>query len=66
VAREIAWAQLADTCGGLPETTAAGLPVPGLVLDLDASIVVCHSEKESATPTWKHTFGYHPVRREAL
>ena len=46
--------------------------VPGLVLDMDASIVICHSEKESATPTWKHTFGYHPLfcfldnTREAL
>jgi hypothetical protein len=72
VAREIAWAQLADTRGTLPETTAAGVPVPGLVLDLDASIVICHSDKESATPTWKHTFGYHPLfcfldnTREAL
>jgi hypothetical protein len=28
---------------------------------VDASIVICHSEKESAAPTWKHTFGYHPL-----
>jgi hypothetical protein len=71
-AREIAWAQRTEMCGGLPATNAAGLPVPGLVLDLDASIVLCHSQKESATPTWKHTFGYHPLfcfldnTREAL
>jgi hypothetical protein len=71
-ARETAWAQLIDTRSGLPETTAAGQPVPGLVLDLDASVVVCHSEKESATPTWKGSFGYHPLfcfldnTREAL
>jgi hypothetical protein len=32
-----------------------------LVIDLDASIVVCHSKKEQAAPTFKHTFGYHPV-----
>jgi Transposase DDE domain group 1 len=44
----------------------------GLVLDMDASIVICHSDKESATPTWKHSFGYHPLfcfldnTREAL
>jgi hypothetical protein len=39
-------------------------PVPGdgpLVLDLDATIVVAHSEKEGATPTWKRTFGFHPL-----
>ena len=71
-ARETAWAQLCDTRGGMPETTAAGQPVPGLVLDLDASIVICHSDKESATPTWKGSFGYHPLfcfldnTREAL
>ena len=42
------------------------------MLDLDASIVICHSEKQSATPTYKKTFGYHPLfcfldgSREAL
>ncbi|MEU7171219.1 MULTISPECIES: IS1380 family transposase [Micromonospora] len=71
-ARQLAWAQLAETRGRLPQTTAAGQPVPGLVLDLDASIVLCHSDKQSATPTWKKTFGYHPLfcfldnTREAL
>jgi hypothetical protein len=32
-----------------------------LVIDLDASIVICHSDKEQAAPTFKHTFGYHPM-----
>jgi hypothetical protein len=48
-AREVAWAQQIETSGSLPETTAAGLPVSGLVLDLDASIAVCHSDEEMAT-----------------
>jgi hypothetical protein len=71
-AREVAWAQLADTREGLPVSTAAGTTIPGLVLDIDASIVVCHSDKENATSTWKKTFGYHPLfcfldnTREAL
>src|SRR5439155_1845857 len=71
-ARDLAWAQPAETRTGLPASMAAGQPVPGLVLDLDASIVICHSEKESATPTYKKTFGYHPLfcfldgSREAL
>jgi hypothetical protein len=71
-AREVAWAQVAETRGALPAATAAGQPIPGLVLDVDASIVVCHSDKEKATPTWKRTFGYHPLfcfldnTREAL
>jgi hypothetical protein len=50
-AREVAWAQMADTGGGLPVSTAAGVAVAGLVLDIDATIVVCHSEKESASKT---------------
>jgi Transposase DDE domain group 1 len=71
-AREVAWAQMLETRGGLPASGAAGLPMPGLVLDLDASIVICHSDKENATRTWKKTFGYHPLfcfldgSREAL
>ena len=32
-----------------------------LCLDLDATIVIAHSEKELASPTWKHTFGFHPL-----
>jgi hypothetical protein len=23
--------------------------------------VICHSDKEHAAPTFKHTFGYHPM-----
>ncbi|MEU8080703.1 IS1380 family transposase [Catellatospora citrea] len=71
-ARELAWAQTIECRGSLPGSTAAGVPVPGLVLDVDASIVVCHSEKQSATRTWKMTFGFHPLfcfldgTREAL
>lgn len=71
-ARELAWAQGAETRDGLPTSMAAGAPVPGLVLDVDASIVICHSEKENASRTWKKTFGYHPLfcfldnTREAL
>src|SRR2546430_2397670 len=60
-ARELAWAQASETRTALPNSTAPGQPVPGLVLDLDATIVICHSEKESATPTYKKTFGYHPL-----
>ena len=31
-----------------------------VVIDLDATIVGAHTEKEGATPTWKRTFGFHP------
>jgi len=60
-AREVAWAQMVKTRGELRSATVAGRRIDALVLDLDATIVVCHSEKESATPTWKKTFGYHPL-----
>ena len=34
----------------------------GLVLvDIDATVVIAHSEKEQAAPTWKKTFGFHPL-----
>ena len=44
----------------------AGQAAPGMgrrliPLDLDATIVIAHSEKESAAPTWKKTFGFHPL-----
>ncbi|HEX5596259.1 MAG TPA: transposase, partial [Micromonosporaceae bacterium] len=42
-ARQQAWAQMIATRGSLPSSMAAGRPVPGLVLDVDASIVICHS-----------------------
>ena len=37
-----------------------------LVIDVDATLVTAHSEKEQAAPTFKKGFGFHPVRREAL
>jgi len=49
-ARERAWALAGDT------------PPGGMVtVDLDATIVTAHSDKEQASPTWKKTFGFHPM-----
>ena len=44
-ARERAWALAGDAAPG-----AGGGPV---IIDLDATIVIAHSEKEQAAPTWK-------------
>jgi hypothetical protein len=53
VARERAWALAGDAAPGADS---------GLVtIDLDATIVIAHSEKEQAAPTWKKTFGHHPM-----
>jgi hypothetical protein len=61
-AREVVWAQRAERSGRpFPPAHAAGRELSGLVIDLDASVVVCHSEKEQAAPTFKKTFGYHPM-----
>jgi hypothetical protein len=61
-AREIAWAQRAEARGcAFPPARAGGCDLPGLVIDMDASLVVAHSEKEHAAPTFKGSFGYHPL-----
>jgi Transposase DDE domain group 1 len=57
-ARERAWALAGEAAPG-----ARGGQV---IADLDATIVISHSDKDQARPTWKKTFGFHPVRREAL
>lgn len=39
-------------------------PVPDtgrVVIDLDATLVGAHSEKQGATPNFKHGFGFHPM-----
>jgi hypothetical protein len=46
----MAWAQAAET-DRLPSSTVAGFAIPGLVLDLDATLLLCHSEKEHAAKT---------------
>ena len=32
-----------------------------VVIDLDATLVTAHSDKEDATRTWKKSFGFHPL-----
>ena len=43
----------------------AGAAAPGaggqVIVDLDATIVISHSDKEQARPTWKKTYGFHPM-----
>ena len=54
-------APLRRRAGRCPTVRCAGTAVPGLVIDLDASLVTCHSEKEQAASTFKKGFGYHPL-----
>ncbi|OIJ87351.1 IS1380 family transposase [Streptomyces colonosanans] len=60
-AREVAWMQAAETGEGIPAVRAGGRELSGLVLDLDATLITCHSEKEQAAPTYKGGFGFHPL-----
>jgi hypothetical protein len=52
-ARERAWA--------LAGQNAPGADGGMVTVDLDATIVIAHSDKEQAAPAWKKTFGFHPV-----
>jgi hypothetical protein len=36
-------------------------PPKRVILDLDATLVTAHSEKEGAASTYKHGFGFHPL-----
>jgi hypothetical protein len=59
--RAAVWARLPG--GRPPAARVAGMRLPDelVVLDVDATIVVAHSEKENARPTFKRTFGFHPI-----
>lgn len=52
-----------ELAGGPPPTLVAGrsLDADLVVLDVDATIVLAHSEKENAAATFKGTFGFHPI-----
>jgi hypothetical protein len=66
-ARERIWLARAELRGlrghdrAMPVVQAGGRSWPGLVIDVDATLVTCHSEKESAAANFKGGFGYHPV-----
>ena len=52
-ARQRAW----DLVGGAAPGAAGDL----VTVDIDATIVTSCSEKEQAMPTWKKTYGHHPL-----
>ena len=72
-----AWRVLAEEVAGDPRGIAAlwsalarvrerawalgGAPAGPLILDVDATLVEAHSEKQGAAPTYKQGFGFHPL-----
>jgi len=48
--------------GQIPVSKAAGTDLGDtVVIDVDATLVTAHSEKEQARATFKHGFGFHPL-----
>lgn len=61
--RRSIWTRLATRPQGFPWVEVAGQVWDGwIVIDVDASLVECHSDKQGAAPTYKkHIFGLHPL-----
>jgi hypothetical protein len=56
------WAQITARHGRIPPARVAGRDLGEVtVIRLDASIVLAHSDKQHAGPTFKKTFGFHPL-----
>lgn len=55
-ARAVAWERAGDRAPD--HGIDAGDPI---VIDLDATLVTAHSDKEWAAPTFKHGYGFHPL-----
>jgi Transposase DDE domain group 1 len=63
VARAKVRARMWQLFGGPPEAKAAGRGIGNgvVVLDVDSTIVIAHSDKEGAAATYKRTYGFHPI-----
>jgi len=61
-ARDRAWLARGELAGAqLPGSRAAGKTIRKAVIDLDATLVTAHSDKEGARGNFKGGFGYHPL-----
>src|SRR6266542_2031642 len=56
------WELIAATPAGFPWLAIAGKLLAGwLGIDLDATLITAHSQKEGAAPTFKKGYGFHPL-----
>ncbi|MCM4084345.1 IS1380 family transposase [Paractinoplanes hotanensis] len=61
-ARRRVWDLIADRPGGFPWLLVAGKLLHGwIVIDLDATLITAHSDKQGAAVTFKKGFGFHPL-----
>ena len=62
LARDRAWLARGELTGTeLPGSRAAGRLIDQLVIDIDATLVTAHSDKQGAAGNFKGGFGYHPI-----
>lgn len=60
--RQHVWSLIADRHGQIPPSRVADRDLgKTIVIRMDASIVIAHSDKEQAAGTFKGTFGHHPL-----
>jgi hypothetical protein len=56
------WSLIAARPAGFPWLAIAGKLLAGwLVIDLDATLITAHSDKEGAAPTFEKGYGFHPL-----
>src|ERR1035441_8014214 len=61
-ARRHVWDLVAARHGGIPPARAAGRDLGDvIVIRLDATIVIAHSDKQQARGTFRGTYGFHPL-----
>ena len=61
-ARERAWAARGELAGAeLPGSRVANRVIDHTVIDLDATLIEAHSDKNTAAPHYKGGFGFHPL-----
>jgi hypothetical protein len=60
---ELGWIRQGRAAARAAAWAAGAAPDPDLpvIVDIDATIVIAHSDKVDATPTWKRSFGFHPL-----
>jgi hypothetical protein len=60
--RRQVWALIEARHGGIPASQVADVDLgPTVVIRMDATIQIAHSDKEQATGTFKGTYGHHPL-----
>ena len=61
-ARACAWELIEATPAGFPWLEVAGKTLTGwTAIDMDATLITAHSDKDGAAPTWKKGYGFHPL-----